>query len=111
MKIDLKSNKWYYDFTEENFIELIKLYPYVPFFVSGDSCFVTGDTYRWNDKLNRLESFKPLSNIWEENSLGMVVDFEGDALVDFVIYESSLSDKGLTEIDCEINNKILKGGY
>ena len=89
-KDDLKINEWYYKYTKEDFLKLIKGYPFVEFFIDGESRYLSGNRYRWNNNLEILEEQYfingNLEKGWREGSIEATVDFEEGFLIDFIVW-------------------------
>ena len=86
----LKFNEWYYQYTKEEFLNLIKEYPFVVFFVDGqESYMISGNRYRWNSNLEVLEEMYYLNGKlekgWRGSTIESTVDIEEGFLIDFIV--------------------------
>ena len=88
-KDDLKTNEWYYQYTKEDFLKLMKDHPFVEFSVDGVSRYLSSNTYRWNSRLEILEEKcfinDDLELGWREGTIESTVDLEEGFLIDFIV--------------------------
>lgn len=87
---DLKLEEWNYNYSKEDFLSLIKRHPFIPFFVDGSSCYLSGNTFRWNSELNVLEEEYFINNEldegWRKSSIETTVNIEEGFLIDFIVF-------------------------
>lgn len=93
MKIVLDNE---YQLRKEEFIELIKDYPLVPFLVTSTTNSLSREFYRWNT--NRLEK-RYVDRTWNSISLS---DVENDTIINVSVLKSAF----ITSMD-EVADKVI----
>lgn len=85
-------DRWYYDYTISEFLDLIKRYPYVPFFVdSGEETF-RNKYFRWNKGLDILEYIyvnKRFSS-WNQGNINIKDSSLYKNTINFVLFRETL---------------------
>lgn len=99
----IEIDKWYYGYSHRRFLNLIKNYPSVPFFIDGSSIAVEGEFYRWEN--NTLQS-KYIDGVWRHIPLAEI--FDKNTLVNFIVFKTTLIidiDKIADKITIQISKK------
>lgn len=84
----IQINKWYYDVPQDRFLEFIHKYPLVPFFVDGESQYLSGVTFRSNNGKLEVE-YDSQNYLWREGSLSEAIDENYN--VDFIVHSTSFA--------------------
>jgi hypothetical protein len=88
--MSIKLDEWYYDNNKEDFLNTIKRFPYVPFFVECSCFFGEKLTMRWNKNNQTIEKENE-NNEWETIYVDEV--FDGNILVDYIVFKSKCDPK------------------
>lgn len=83
----LKTDTWYYDYTKEEFIDVLKKYPNIPFFVEDG--IENNKYFRWNSKKNILQSVsleQYLFNRWSSAELKINSRGNRVAVLSFIVF-------------------------
>lgn len=87
----LKTDRWYYDYTKEKFIDVAKKYPYMPFCVDNG---ISVSYYRWNEKKRILECADPgqiLIGYWQIGILNVKEIIPGKPYLSFIVFTQVLT--------------------
>lgn len=88
----LKTDRWYYDYTKSEFIDLVKKYPYIPFFVENSS----GEDkyYRWNPEIGILETVNAIQILfgnWKPGDIHIKSMIPSKPYLTFIVYTDALA--------------------
>lgn len=78
----IELDKEYKNYTQVEFMNIIKKYPLVPFYVSGNNNLKSGVIYRWN--IDSLETQTDKSN-WQSTHL--LIEEESNNGINFIVHK------------------------
>ena len=88
----LKTDRWYYDYTKTEFIDLTKKYPYIPFCVYDGS--ENNKYYRWNSEKDILESVEATQiffDNWKPGDIHIKSMLPRKQYLMFIVYTDALT--------------------